>query len=70
MIKLAEAMPGDEFYFVENKERIFTLVKYMTRASGLIYACRIKEEGKLYSIYLSAYRNIIITKKAPIQNED
>jgi hypothetical protein len=64
MTKLVEAMPGDEFYFIENKERIFTMLKYLTRASGLIYACRIKEQGKLYSIYISAYRNIIITKKA------
>jgi hypothetical protein len=63
MTKLVEAMPGDEFYFIENKERIFTMLKYLTRASGLIYACRIKEQGKLYSIYISAYRNIIITKK-------
>ena len=69
MKKLVEAMPGDEFYFEDSRERIFTMLKYITRPSGLIYACRIKEQGKLYSIYISAYRNIIITKTA-IQNEN
>lgn len=67
MIKLVEAMPGDEFYFESDHSRIFTMLKYITRPSGLIYACRIIEHGKLYSIYISAYRNIIITKKAPVQ---
>lgn len=70
MVKLADAMPGDEFYFQEDKSRIFILLKYMTRPTGLIYACYIKEQGKLLGIYISAYRNIVITKKATIQNEN
>ena len=68
MKKLVNAIPGDEFYFEDNRERIFTMLKYITRPNGLIYACRIIEHGKLYSIYLSAYRNIIITKTVT-QNE-
>lgn len=66
--RIADALPGERFYFPENRGTVFTLISYITRRSGLIYACRIKEDGKLQGIYISAYREVIILNKKDTEN--
>lgn len=59
---------GSEFYFSDNRSKIFHLLSFQTRANGSVKSARCLIHGKLYPVFISAAHSVNVLS-TPVINK-
>ena len=67
MAAISELAKGDEFYFENDKAQLFIILEFILRKDQSIKTAKCCKPGKLYPIYISASRQVIVLQ-TPVIN--
>lgn len=69
MKPINELLPGDEFYFNNDKTQLFVILSFLYRKNGTIKTARCCKPGKLYPVYINARHTVTVLQTPVIKIE-